>query len=107
MVQHALGGKTNHFDQPVHDNAGTPDREITPALQGERHYPDVYVVRKAAVEPHLLLGVAPPGVSRRKIEAFAAQRLFQLVDVAVGQKYPGEMRFDPLDAVRLLWIGRR
>src|SRR6516164_1462294 len=58
MVQHALGGKTHHLDQPVDDDAGTRDREIAPALQGQQHYPDVNAVRKAAVEPHLLLGVA-------------------------------------------------
>ena len=107
MVQHALGRNADHFDQPVHDDAGTRNREIALSLQGERHYSDVYMVRKAAVEPHLLLGVASPGLSRRKIETVSAQGFFQLVDVAVGQKYPGEMRFGPLDMARLVWIGRR
>ena len=55
----------------------------------------------------LHLVIAPPGVRRREIETFAAQRLFQLVDVALGQEYPGEMRFDPLDPGRPLYISRR
>lgn len=104
-VQHPLIGESPHLDQPVNDDAVAFNRKFVACLQGQRHHPDIDIGGQTTIEAHLRFGVAPPGFGRREVETVAAQRLFELIDVTVGQKHPGIMRFDCLDPAWSLRIG--
>ena len=103
-VEHPLGGEADHLDQPVDDDALAANRQAVAVRQGQRHDPEIDVGGQPAIETHLCFGIASPGFGSREIEAVAAQGLLELVDVPVGQKYPGEMRFDHFDPGRLVRI---
>ena len=106
-VQHPFGGKPDHLDQPVNDDALAANRQAVAAGQGQRHDLEIDIGGQPAIEAHLCFGIASPGFSSREIKAVAAQRLLELVDVPIGQKYPGEMRLDRFDPGRLLGIDLR
>ena len=84
-----------------------PIARLWPPAQGQGQDLDIDVEGEPAIEAHLFFGIASPSFSSREIKAVAAQRLLELVDVPIGQKYPGEMRFDRFDPGRLLGIDLR
>jgi len=103
-VEHPLGREADHLDQPVDDDALAANRQAVAASQGQRHGPEIDVGGQPAIEAHLCFGIASPGLGSREIKAVAAQGLLELVDVPIGQKYPGEVRLDNFDSGRLLRI---
>src|SRR6516165_3221880 len=82
-VQHLLGAKPDHLDQPVDDDAPAANRQAVAAGQSKWHDAEINIGGEPAIEPHLCFGIAAPGFGSRKIKTVAAQRLLQFVDVPI------------------------
>ena len=95
-----------HTDR-VFDNrplASHPDCVTKPR---DRHYLYVQFGRPVLIQAEFLFAIMAPFFQRTKVEKAEIDRLFDLVGKVARQKYPGNVRFEEIDAADSMWIGSR
>ena len=110
------GGSARRASGPPAGGASRPasrssplavERETSSGIPAERDDAQVHVPGEPPVEPHLVFTVAPAQLGCAEVEAVEADRLLQLVRVAVGQEHPRHVGLHHLDRARRVGIGLR
>lgn len=106
-IEHAVGGQAAHLHQPVHHPAFAAQLQAVIRFYRERHDAEINAFGQPPVEMDLAFAVRFPGLQSAEIKVIIPDGLFQLVNQPIGQKNPGHVSFDDLDAFRPVRIAGR